>query len=251
MIRSLTIPATVLVGAAALLFAMPTVAEPPSVDEVLARYAQARGGKALAEAQSMKLTGSFNFNGIDSPYTVYRQRPDRFRVEIETSRGMAITAYDGETAWSKAPDRSGEIQVRELEGDDRQRFLDENVDFDGPLVDPGKKGHKVELLGEVDVDGVAAHHLKVTLASGNVQQWYLATDDHRAVRRITPAEHRRHGPYDRVWYLMEHETTGGITLPFYVEREDRQHVRAYTLEKVEVGADIDPALFSMPASPSP
>ena len=230
-----------------LIAAVSAFAEGPSVENILARYAEARGG---AEAKTLKLTGSFNFNGIDSPYTVYRQRPDRFRIEIETSRGTVTTAFDGETAWSRSPDRSGEIQTREMEGDDRQRFLDENVDFDGPLIDSAKKGHQVELVGETDVDGEAAYHLKLTLASGNVQQWYLSTDSYLPVHKITPAAHRRAGPYDRIWYLMEYETSAGITLPSYVEREDRQHVRAYTLEKVEVGVELDSALFAMPAAPA-
>ncbi len=240
----------VLIACLLVLITVPALAESPSVEDILARYAEARGGSELAEAKTLKLTGSFNFNGIDSSYTVYRQRPDRFRVEIETSRGTVITAFDGENAWSRGPDRSGEIQTREMEGDDRQRFLDENVDFDGPLIDSAKKGHRVELIGETDVDGEAVYHLKVILESGNVQQWYLSTDSGLPVHKITPAVHRRAGPYDRIWYLMEYETASGIALPFYVEREDRQHVRAYTLEKVEVDVEIDPALFEMPGAPA-
>ena len=247
MIRSMSLVWAAVLPLAA---AVPAAGETPAIEDLLARHAQAVGGAERAKVATLKVTGSYNFNGIDSPYTLYRQRPDRFRVEIETSRGTVISAFDGETAWSQSPDRSGVLQVREMEGEDRQRFLDENVDFDGPLVDCAKKGHAVELAGETDIDGVAAYHLKLTLKSGNVQQWFLGRDDYRAVRKITTAVHRRHGPYDRVWYLMEHETTGGVTLAHYVEREDRQHVRAYTVEKVEVGVDVDPALFKMPTAPA-
>ncbi len=35
-------------------------------------------------------------------------------------------------------------------------------------------------------------------------------------------------------------------MPFYVEREDRRHVRALTVEKAEIGVDLDPVLFEMP-----
>ncbi len=226
--------------------ALPAAGETLAVEDLLTRHTEALGGAELAKLETLEVTGSFNFNGIDSPFTLYRQRPDRYRIEIETSVGTVISAFDGETAWSLRPDRSGVMQVRAMEGDDRQSFLDQNVDFDGPLVDCAKKGHKVELVGETDVDGVAAYHLKLSLKSGSVQHWFLARDDYRAVRKIATAVHRRAGPYDRTWYLMEHRSTGGVTLPFYVEREDRQHVRAYTVEKVEVGVDLDPAIFEMP-----
>ena len=219
------------------------------VDEILARHARAVGAVELAKTKSLKVSGTFNFNGIDSPYTVYRLRPDRYRFEVETEVGLVVTAFDGETAWSTSPDRAGEMRVEAMEGTARQRFIDENVDFDGPLIDWHAKGHKAELAGEVEVDGAPAYQLNLTLASGSVHRWLLAKDDARALRKIAPATHRRHGPYDRTWYLMEHQTTGGITLPFYVEREDRQHVRAYIVETVEVGVEIDPALFRMPAAP--
>ncbi len=220
--------------------------ENPEVDEILARHAEAMGGADSMRVQSLKIIGTFNFNGIDSPYTLYRQRPDRFRVEIETSSGTVINAFDGETAWSQGPDRSGEVRVRAMEGDDRQRFVEENADFDGPLVDCAKKGHKAELAGATDVDGVATYHLKLSLKSGNVQEWFLSQDDYTVVHKLTPAVHRT-GPYQRVWYLMEYQESGGVKLPAYVEREDRQHVRAYTIDKVEAGVELDEGLFVMPA----
>ncbi len=241
MMRRLTI-----LAACAAVLAVPAAGQSPAVEDILARHAEALGGAELAKVKTLKLTGSFNFNGIDSPFTVYRQRPDRYRIEIETQVGTVISAFDGKTAWSRSPDRAGVMQVREMEGDDRQSFLDEHADFDGPLVGSAKKGHQVELAGETDVDGVAAYHLKLSLKSGSVQQWFLAKDDYQAVHKITTGVHQRAGPYDRNWYLMEHRKTDGITMPFYVEREDRQHVRAYTVEEVEVGADVDPALFTMP-----
>ncbi len=55
-----------------LAFALPAAAaaETPALAEILARHAEARGGAALAAAKTLKVTGSFNFNGIDSPYTL-------------------------------------------------------------------------------------------------------------------------------------------------------------------------------------
>ncbi len=239
---------TFLLCAAIALPAATAAGETPPIAEILARHAEALGGADRAAIGSMKVLGSFNFNGIDSPYTIYRQRPDRFRIEIETARGTVVTAFDGETAWSRSPDRSGEMRLRTMEGENRQSLIDETADFDDPLVDCEKKGHKVELAGEEDVDGVATYHLKLTLAGGGVQEWFLSKDDHQAVRKITTGVHRRAGPYQRVFYMMEHETTAGVSLPRYVEREDRQHVRAYTVEQVEVGAQIAPGLFEMPAA---
>ncbi|MEM7351448.1 MAG: hypothetical protein AAF657_11620 [Acidobacteriota bacterium] len=231
-----------------LLAVTPAVGETMPVGDILARHTEALGGAELEKVQTLKVTGTFNFNGIDSAYTIYRQRPDLYRLETTTSRGTFVSGYDGADVWSQGPDRSGAVQVRLIEGDDRQRFVDDNADFDSPLIHAAKKGHKVELVGAVDLDGTPVYHLKLTLASGSEQQWYLSRDDYLPVRKVITAMHRS-GPYDRVWYLMEHQKAGGITLPHYLEREDRQHVRAYTVDQVEVGAAIDESLFEMPDPP--
>ena len=66
--------------------------------------------------------------------------------------------------WKRA--FGGRKDPQKLSADDI-KDLGIEADLEGPLVDYAKKGHKVEYLGTEDVDGTAAHKLRVTYATGN------------------------------------------------------------------------------------
>ena len=42
----------------------PAFGEAPKVEDILARYAEALGGAELRKLQTLKVNGTFNFNGI-------------------------------------------------------------------------------------------------------------------------------------------------------------------------------------------
>ena len=230
------------------LLGLPLGAEEMTAETVMAKHLEALGGaEGLQGVKSLKITGVFNFNGIDSPFTLYKQRPNLYRMEVETSRGTSITAFDGSEGWTNAT-RSGEVEA--MDADRAARLLEEEADFDGPLLGAAEKGHGVELIGVETVDAGEAYHLRLTLKSGRVQEWWVSASDFTVAQKITTAVHRRAGEYQRIWYLMEYQRTEGALLPHYLEQEDRQHVRARTVEEVEVNPEIDPALFQRPAAES-
>lgn len=218
----------------------------PSIDQIVAGHIAGLGGQEkLRAVESLKISGTQNFNGIDAKVTIYRQRPNLFRMEIAGERGLAIQAYDGESGWSQGY-RRGTTGPTPMDEADTQTLLDELADFDGPLIDHAAKGHEVTWSGETDVDGEPAHHLRLTLASGKTQDWFLTKDGFTLVKKITPQIHSRAGEYQRIWYFLEHQEVEGLRIPFYQEREDRQHVRALTLDSVEINPEIPSDLFRMP-----
>lgn len=220
----------------------------PSAAELVERYVEALGGaEALKAVETLRLHGVQVFNGIETSFILTKQRPNRFRVDFTTQRGMATIATDGEEAWRQGLRRDGSPEPEVMEGDAAAALLEEEADFDGVLVGFADKGHTLEWVGDEEVDGTAADHLRLTLASGRAQEWFLGRDDGLLLHKVTPQVHPRGGPYERNWYFMEYqEVEGGLKLPFYWEREDIQHVRAFTLEKVEVNPEVDPAIFALP-----
>lgn len=221
-------------------------AESPSVDEIIAGHVASLGGQEkLQNVKTLKISGTQNFNGIDAKVTIYRQRPNLFRMEIEGERGLAIQAYDGTAGWSQGY-RRGTDGPTPMDETDTQTLIDELADFDGPMIGFAAKGHKAEWIGETDVDGDLAHHLRLTLASGKAQDWFFTQKDYTLVKKITPHAHPRAGEYQRIWYFLEHQKVEGLLFPFYQEREDRQHVRALTLEAVEINPEIPAEVFRLP-----
>jgi hypothetical protein len=88
----------------------------PSVDEILARYANAMGGKVgLEKVNTMVFRGTIEFpsNNLSGTTAEYFKAPDHFLAVTEVpGYGTLRTVYDGRTGWTEDP-KNG---VEELSG---------------------------------------------------------------------------------------------------------------------------------------
>ena len=76
-------PKTLLIAASLLAFPL-AGAESPTADEIVERYVEALGGRqALAAIKTVRATGGYDFNGETRAMVVLRQRPDRFRIQLD------------------------------------------------------------------------------------------------------------------------------------------------------------------------
>ena len=89
-------------SAVALLIARPAAAQ--TVDELLAKNIQAKGGmEKLRSVQTVKQTGRVNFQGTEAKQTVYAKRPNLIRQELNMAGQLVVMAYDGNTPWMINP----------------------------------------------------------------------------------------------------------------------------------------------------
>src|SRR5947209_5383246 len=153
-----------------------------TADEVIAKYVQAKGGREKLKAvQSVRMTGKMDIgNGAQAPFTMEMKRPNKVRTEF-TLQGMTGTqAYDGTTGWMVMP-FMGKKDPEVMSADDL-KGIDEQADFEGPLVDYKAKGHQVELLGKETVEGTPAWKLKLTKKNGDVSYVYLDADAYLEIK---------------------------------------------------------------------
>ncbi len=227
------------------LFTLPTSAQ--TVDELIAKHITARGGMdKLKAAKTMRLTGKLTVGpGMEAPFTLELKRPKNMRMEF-TFQGMTgIQGFDGTTAWMVMPFMGKKDPERVP--DEEAKETAEQADFDGPLVDHGTKGHKVELMGKDKVEGTDAYKLKVTLKSGDVRYIYLdaeyfleiKSEGRRTVRGTEQEFESSLGDYKEV---------EGLVLPHAMEggAKGSPMKQKMTIEKVEVNPAIDDARFKMP-----
>jgi hypothetical protein len=232
-----------LVAGAAL--AVPAPAQ--TVDDVIARANEARGGlEKMKVVQSVRLKGKMTMGpGIEAPLTIEMKRPKNARLEF-TFQGMTgVQAYDGQQAWGISPMGSRQPEPMPAE---MAKELDNQADIDGPLVESKAKGHQVELVGKEKVEGSDAWKLKVTLKSGDVQHIYLDADSYLEIR--SEAKRTIRGSE------MEIETTygdykeaGGLLWPHSIQSgaKGRPEKQTFAFESVEINPAIDDARFKMPA----
>ncbi len=147
--------------------------EPKTADEVIAKYIEAIGGRAkLDSVKSLRMTGkATGMGGMEVPLAVEFKRPKKVRVEFTVQGMTGVQAFDGTTGWFIMP-FMGKNDPEKMPPDMVEAIEDQG-NFEGPLVDYKKKGHKVELVGKEDFEGSEVYKLKVTKKNGNVEYHFL------------------------------------------------------------------------------
>ena len=223
-----------------------------TVDEIVARHVEARGGAArLAAIRSLRLTGTFVFGGgdfrIEAELGFVAARPGRARSELSLQGLTNITAWDGREGWSVEP-FEGRRDAQRTSADEA-KDLARAADIDGPLVGWRDKGHRVEYLGTEDVDGTPAHKLRVSLKDGDTQYVYLDPDYWLAIREVT--ESRVRG-VERVTEtdLGGYAQVAGVWIPMSRESGPKGQPKNQreTIRTAEANVDVDEAVFRMPAA---
>ncbi len=234
-----TIPVVLLCG----------VSHAQTVDEVIAKNIQARGGlDKLRSLDTVRQTGKFNIQGFQADFAQENKRPDMVREEI-TIQGMSdVTAYDGKVGWHVSP-FSGRKDAELLSEDDLKGIV-EDGDIEGQLVDYQKKGYKAELAGHDPVEGTDCYKVKLTLKNGDIRYYYLDVDSYLELKVETQRMIRGAFQYRETLY-GDYEQVNGIYFPMSFEsseKGDPNRVKI-TIEKVEVNVPLANSLFVVPASP--
>jgi len=224
-----------------------------SVDEIVAKHIQARGGMdKLKAVQTIRSTGKMEVGpGIEAPGIFIQKRPDMTRLDFQVQVLPATQAYDGKAAWAIMPFMGKKDP--ELMPADETKEMQEEADIDGPLVDYKAKGNQVELVGKENVEGTPAYKLKVTLKNGNVKYMYLDADSGLQIKE----EEKRimHGSEQETEAsLGDYREVNGVMFPFAIENgiKGSPQKEKITIEKLEINVPLDEASFKMPAvAPAP
>ena len=218
-----------------------------TVDEIIAKNVQARGGMdKIKSVQTIRSTATMTMGpGMEAPGLMIQKRPDMARLEFTVQGLTAIQAYDGKDAWQIMP-FTGKKDPETMSADDK-KDLEENGDIDGPLVDYKSKGNKVELLGKEKLEGTDAYKLRVALKNGDVITMYLDADSFLEIKEELKRNVR--GSEQEVEAVMgDYKEVNGLMFPFATENgiKGSQQKQKITISKIELNTPVDDAIFKMP-----
>jgi hypothetical protein len=221
----------------------------PTVDELVAKNVQAKGGAdKLRALQSLRLTGKLLIRQgqVELRYLELKARPNKIRSEATLQGMTAVNAFDGKEGWRISPFQ-GRKDPEKMSSDDVKPLMEE-AEIDGPLVDWKAKGSTVEYLGTEDVEGTAAHKLKVTRQNGDVSFVYLDPDHFLEIRVLT--QRVQHGAHiEEETELGDYEQVNGVFVPFATDsgRKGDPDKQKVIIEKAEANVPLDDAMFRFPA----
>lgn len=244
-------PRTARTACAALVATLVAATAPAqTVEDVVRRYLEARGGLAkLRAVQTLRLRGTVELPGLPpAPFTLELKRPFRMRTEFTVDGRIGVRAYDGRVAWAQPPVPGEPPRPMNAE-DAAEAKAQADVDL-SPLVDSAAKGLSVELLGRDRLPGGETFRLVVRGGGLPPRTLQLDTRSHLVVR----TEERRSvegREQDFVTEVGDYRAESGLVFPHRMEvgpkgSAERQRV---VIRSVEVNPPLDDARFSMPVSP--
>jgi hypothetical protein len=225
----------------------PIVTAAQTIDEIIARNLQARGGlEKIRSVKTIRTSGTLSQGGFRAAFVQENQRPNKVREET-IIQGMAeIEAFDGKTGWRVSP--FGGRKDPDLLSADDMKSLVEDADLDGQLVDYRNKDHRAELIGHDSVEGTDCYKIKLTLNSSDVRYYYIDTDSFLELKIETERRIRGTVQYNETLY-GDYEQVNGIYFPFAFEsgQKGSPYRVKFTVDKVELNVPLGGSRFSIPA----
>jgi len=217
-----------------------------TVDEIVAKNLEAKGGAEKWKAvSSVKMTGTVRMQGMEMPLTVYAKRPNYTRQEFVVKDQKLVQAFDGTTAWAINPMLGGDAPQALPPA--MSEMMKNTSDFDGPLVDYKAKGSKVELVGKETLGTADVFHLKITMKSGQEQDYYLDTESGIELKKSETVDM---GPGEKQTLETEmsnYQRVDGVMVPFTIKQMmSGKTVAEMSIDKVEFNSVPDDAVFKMP-----
>jgi len=220
-----------------------------TVDEIIAKNIEAKGGREKLEAiKTMKTTGKLlAMGGMEAPFTMYNKRPDFSKFEATIQGMKMVQAYDGETAWSIMP-FGGNSEPQKM-SDMQAQSTKMDANMDGFLMNYKDNGYKIELVGKEDMEGTEVYHLKLSnlgVIEGMTMDMYLDAEYFIELKQTMKGSFEGQA-FEVDTYMGDYKEVEGMMMAHSINvKMGGQSVSTLVFEKIEINTEIDDSIFKMP-----
>jgi hypothetical protein len=219
-------------------------AQGQTVDEVIDKYAYARGGlNKLLGIKSIYMEGARQMMGNEVTVKVTKEQGKLSRTEFEMGAGngfMLITDKEGWSMFSmrsttptKLPDEAVAAQQTEL-------------DIAGPLINYSTKGHKAELVGKDAPDGVDCYKIKLTTASGKAIFYWIDASTYTLLQSSQTNKGRNGAEMEVITLYKDYAAVDGIQFAHTIATKSTgggMMDGSTTFDKIQLNIAIDAKLY--------
>jgi outer membrane lipoprotein-sorting protein len=219
------------------------------LQEVLDNYFETIGQKNYLKHETMMAKGKSIQQGMETDFTIYQKRPDKFRLEVDIQGATMLQAFDGEKGWYTAP-WTGSTDPVELAGFQLES-MKRQADFDGMLYNYEEKGFTTELVGTEDMEGTEVFKIKQTDEDGNTFYHFLDADNY-VLLKTTAKIKAGDSEIESETLFSNYKEKDGMILPFSMEsRMNGQTVSQINMEEMTFDVEVTDDKFAMPEKKEP
>ena len=225
-----------------------TPAPTPTVDELVAKNLEAKGGAAALEAiKTVRFEGRLlaNQGQLELKFSETKERRGKVRTDAILQGMTLVNAYNGASGWKIFP-IYGRKDPEKMSADESKSLVEE-AEIGGPLENWKAQGKTITYLGTEDVEGTPAHKLQVVRKNGDVSYVYL-DPDHFLEIRVISRRLEQGAQVEIETDLGDYEKVNGVYFPFSQESGSKGSTdkQKTIIEKGEANVPVDDSIFEFP-----
>jgi len=217
----------------------------PSVDDILAKYVNAIGGKeAFEKIKSRTAKGSFEIEAMNmtGTFEMFAKAPNKSAMKIDLPGfGVVNNVYDGAKGWDSNP-MAG---LRELSGAELAA-MKRRADFHSE-INFKKHYPKMEVKGKEKVGSSETYVIEATPDEGGPEKLYFDVNTGLLVRHDLEAE----GPQGKMAteiYTDDYKVVDGVKIPHTLKQVNPMFAMTMKFTEIKTNVEIDEAKFNKPSN---
>lgn len=229
---------------ACVIFISGFLAQAQDLEEILGNHFQTIGQDQVLTIQTMINTGKSIQMGMETNFTLYAKRPDKFRLEADIQGQKFIQAFDGQKGWTIMP-WAGTTDPMELPAD-QVKFMKWQADMDGMLYNWKEKGYAVELTGKEDWEGTEVYKIKLTTQDNDVFYYFMDAENFVILKTEMNTKYQGNDLKEET-LTSNYKEVEGVIMPFSMESfSNGQLSRQIMVESYTFNSELDDSMFAMP-----
>jgi hypothetical protein len=214
----------------------------PPVEQIIAKYAEAVGGaQALAKIDTRELKGTISLGGRSIPVEIVGKLGNKQLTVVHLPNGDSITAYNGTSGWTSAPNRPVH-EIPEVEVASARVEADLQLAVNLKHMFSELKSATPEKIGDREVYVVSGMN-----AEEVATKFYFDKESGLLLRilRYTPSPL---GQNPTQIDYADYRTQDGVKIPFQQTIARPNSRVTIQIDELKLNAPVDDARFARPAA---
>ncbi len=215
-----------------------------TADEIVNKHIDAIGVKEkLAAIKTVTVEYDMDVQGTTGAGTTFLVTGKGYRNEVELAGQKLVQVYTDKGGWGINP-FAGQTSPEPLPADEL-KGAKSNLTPGGPLFDYAAQGNKIELNGTENVNGVAAHKVKLTMSDGPEVIYYIDPNTFYILKSVAKRDVQGQSMEITSTFSDYKKTDYGYVAPGSTEVSFPMFSFTLKTKKIDINKEIDPALFEM------
>jgi hypothetical protein len=214
-----------------------------TTDDIIQKYSKAIGGLAAFNAiKTMKTTGTITTQGVDLALTSQIVNGKAVRTDVQAMGQSVINSYKDGKGWKINP-FAGVTTVTDMTPEELIDFKSQSM-IASQLIDYKARGHKVELQGQEDVEGVKTYKIKLTNKDDNkVTTYFISVTDNTMIKSISTRQVQGQDIEIETFY-SDIKDFNGLKFPMVrIQKMQGQVFQEIKIATIEFNVPVDEKIF--------